>query len=261
MPAIPLPSFQEYLTHLSVHSVPSTLDYGLYLKEIRTMRSYAQMTSTAIFLLDYPTRSYPFIDPIAAQVMGHPAEAFDEGGLAFTWFHNQDFEILNQQIFEDRTLYMKAHLGEDLSFFRFSMGYRFRDCGGNIRNIRQQHVLTQINDQAMPLGILAFVSDLTDAIREPKIFHQIEQYDAENSCWRTAISREYFPDIDEDKLLSKKELEMVKWLAEGYSSKQIADRLFLSFHTVNTHRKNMLRKTNCQNVAELIQYALRNRLI
>ena len=45
-------------------------------------------------------------------------------------------------------------------------------------------------------------------------------------------------------MLSDRELEILKLVADGYSSKQVADKLFLSELTVNTHRCNMLKKTN-----------------
>lgn len=74
-------------------------------------------------------------------------------------------------------------------------------------------------------------------------------------------SKVYYPDVDPVKLLSKREVEILKWIVEGYSSKQIADKLFLSTSTVNTHRQNMLRKTNSQNSAELLRYAINQKLL
>jgi DNA-binding CsgD family transcriptional regulator len=62
-------------------------------------------------------------------------------------------------------------------------------------------------------------------------------------------------------ILSKRELEIVKLMAEGCSSKHIADKLFISFHTVNTHRQKMIEKTNTKNTGGLIQFASFNGLI
>lgn len=61
--------------------------------------------------------------------------------------------------------------------------------------------------------------------------------------------------------LSEREIEIIQSLADGHSSGQIADRLFLSEHTVKTHRKNILRKLDLHNTSELIQYALNNGII
>lgn len=55
----------------------------------------------------------------------------------------------------------------------------------------------------------------------------------------------------------KRELEILQLIASGKSSAEIADQLFLSVHTVNTHRKNLMNKYDAQSSAELIALALK----
>ena len=52
--------------------------------------------------------------------------------------------------------------------------------------------------------------------------------------------------------LSRAELKILKFLRNGNSAKEISEMLSLSEHTVNTHRRNMIQKTNVKNTAELI---------
>lgn len=61
--------------------------------------------------------------------------------------------------------------------------------------------------------------------------------------------------------LSERELNIIRLLAEGLTSIEIADKLFISEHTVRTHRKNILRKTEFSNTSQLIQFANDNQLI
>lgn len=61
--------------------------------------------------------------------------------------------------------------------------------------------------------------------------------------------------------ISERELEILQLIAEGLTTKQIADRLHLSFHTVMTHRKNMMGKLGLNNTAGLIVYAVKENLI
>jgi len=63
---------------------------------------------------------------------------------------------------------------------------------------------------------------------------------------------------EEAKVLSKRELEVLRLVAEGYTNAQIADRLFLSKRTIETHRQHMLEKTGARNTANLVKYALRH---
>jgi DNA-binding NarL/FixJ family response regulator len=60
--------------------------------------------------------------------------------------------------------------------------------------------------------------------------------------------------------LSGREREVLQMIAEGRSTKEIADSLFISVKTVETHRKNIMRKTGLFTVAELVKYAIRNGL-
>ncbi len=61
--------------------------------------------------------------------------------------------------------------------------------------------------------------------------------------------------------LSERERQVLTLVAEGRTSQQVADELFLSINTVQTHRAHIMEKLNLQNRAELIRYALRKGLI
>jgi DNA-binding CsgD family transcriptional regulator len=56
-------------------------------------------------------------------------------------------------------------------------------------------------------------------------------------------------------LLSSRELTIVQCVAAGLSSSEIAERLFISPHTVRQHRKNILQKAEAKNVAHLVKIA------
>lgn len=61
--------------------------------------------------------------------------------------------------------------------------------------------------------------------------------------------------------LSAREIEIIRLVAEGLSNKEIADRLFLSVHTVTTHRKNIMGKLGVNNTAGLVMFAIRQNLL
>jgi DNA-binding NarL/FixJ family response regulator len=61
--------------------------------------------------------------------------------------------------------------------------------------------------------------------------------------------------------LTEREIEVLTLIASEFSSQQIADKLFISLNTVESHRKNIFRKLNIKNVAGIIRYALQNKLI
>lgn len=59
-------------------------------------------------------------------------------------------------------------------------------------------------------------------------------------------------------VLTPREKEVLYLLAEGFNTKEISEKLFISINTIETHRKNMLFKTGLRNVAHLIKWAFEN---
>jgi DNA-binding NarL/FixJ family response regulator len=67
--------------------------------------------------------------------------------------------------------------------------------------------------------------------------------------------------VDDDIQLTPTETEILKDIALGMTTKEIAEKRISSFHTVNTHRKNIFRKLKVNNAHEATKYALRAGLI
>lgn len=62
-------------------------------------------------------------------------------------------------------------------------------------------------------------------------------------------------------VLSSRELEVLRWIVKGLTTTQIADQLNISTHTINSHRKNMLKKLQLTSPVELIVHAVKSGLI
>ncbi len=62
-------------------------------------------------------------------------------------------------------------------------------------------------------------------------------------------------------VLTPRERQVVQLVAEGCSSKEVAQRLEISVKTVDTHRSNLMRKLRLHSATQLVRYAIRNRLV
>lgn len=69
------------------------------------------------------------------------------------------------------------------------------------------------------------------------------------------------PDSNANPILSDREVEIVKMVAEGKITKEIADKLFISVRTVETHRSRIMKKLGASNASEMINYAYKRKLI
>lgn len=65
----------------------------------------------------------------------------------------------------------------------------------------------------------------------------------------------------ENQLLTSRELEIITLISLEYSGKEISEQLFISLSTVETHRKNIMKKLKTKNVIGIVKYALKNNLI
>ena len=111
-------------------------------------------------------------------------------------------------------------------------------------------------------GFLLKNSDIKD------VTEAIEQVAAGNNYFAPEVlynvikrfnpHREAEPDTT---TLSKREHQVLQGICKGLSNQEIADTLFISKRTVDKHRSNLLSKTNSKNTAELIMYAIKNKLI
>ncbi|MBJ2123983.1 response regulator transcription factor [Flavobacterium sp. IB48] len=78
---------------------------------------------------------------------------------------------------------------------------------------------------------------------------------------KTIISQPLSEDLERIPGLSRRERDIALLLSQGKSTQEIADDLFLSFLTVQTHRRNILQKYKMKNVAELIAFLLKNNML
>ena len=111
-------------------------------------------------------------------------------------------------------------------------------------------------------GFLLKNSDIND------VTTAIEQVMMGNSFFSQEVLynviRKFQPHKEEEleaALLSKRELQVLQGICRGLSNQEIADTLFLSKRTVDKHRSNLLSKTNSKNTANLIMYAIKNKII
>jgi len=61
--------------------------------------------------------------------------------------------------------------------------------------------------------------------------------------------------------ISEREIEIIKLIAEGCINKEIADKLFLSNHTINTHRKNIMQKLGINNTSGIVLFAVKEGIV
>jgi two-component system response regulator NreC len=107
-------------------------------------------------------------------------------------------------------------------------------------------------------------SELLEAIRAVA---KGEEYFAEsisNTILKSYIKKAKSGNLEQlrdESLLSKRELEVLKLFAQGLTNQEIADKLFISIRTVESHKNHIMQRLELKTTVDLIKFALRNNLV
>lgn len=117
----------------------------------------------------------------------------------------------------------------------------------------------------MDAGISGFIlktigrGELIEAINEISKGNIYFSREVSNEILRSLANRN---DLEEETYrLTDREIEILKLIAQEFSNADIAKQLYISERTVETHRKNIYRKTNTKTIVGLIKYAVERKLI
>ncbi len=117
--------------------------------------------------------------------------------------------------------------------------------------------------KVLNFGIYGF---LTKSCKEQEILDAINSIHSQKrffcqSVLDLIVEKQMSDDNTSIEKLTKRELDILGYIAKGFTTKEIAAHLFLSHHTVNTHRKNMMKKLNVNSATELLSLALREGIL
>ncbi|TRZ42160.1 LuxR C-terminal-related transcriptional regulator [Robertkochia solimangrovi] len=141
---------------------------------------------------------------------------------------------------------------ENITRYKFSYNFRFKVADGGYRLFNHQSLVLTVDDNnnfVKSLNIHTDISHLT-SVNNKKV--SLIGIGDSSSFLNIDLSRSYA----NAPLVSPSEMKVLRLIYKGMSSKEIADQLCISIHTVRTHRKNMLEKCNCNSSTALINKAV-----
>ena len=108
-------------------------------------------------------------------------------------------------------------------------------------------------------GYILKNSNINELILAIKTVYNSQKYYANEvsvSLINNMMNKEQLPNTE----LSTREIEVLSCIADGNTNKEAGEKLFISPRTVETHRRNLMDKLNLKNTAEIVRYALKNKL-
>ncbi len=192
-----------------------------------------------------------FISPEIKNVLGYEPDKID-AFFFLDQIHPDDKPyFLN---FENKlTEFLKILPLEKRGSYKFQHDYRIKTKNNDY--VRLLHQIVPIEfDESSYYRSLVLHTDITHIKKDGIPCFSIIGFDEEPSYYNIQVTENLSKSFD---LFTKREKEILKCIIEGKNSRTISEELFISLHTVNTHRKTILRKSECKTPIDLIKRSIK----
>lgn len=257
-----------YMGHLQNAWYDSELveqrEINTLLNQFRHFGNVIHHSLPLFYAIDYTARQYLVLTDAMQTLAGYHPRDFMENKLQklLEVYHKDDFKIYNKEVFARNVAFLKKTPQHLHSEHLFSYNFRFRRSDNQYAHVLQRNTYITSKQTGLPLYSLGVIIDINDVKTDTVIVHTIERTSAgAGFTTKNLVEKNYFYPNEDEATFTRRETDVLKYLAEGLNSKQIAGKLHLSTHTVIAHKQNMLHKANAKNTTELVVAAARNRVI
>ncbi|MGV7106028.1 LuxR C-terminal-related transcriptional regulator [Flavobacterium sp. U410] len=208
------------------------------------------------FIVTNTTRqNYPFVGKGFHANLGlDPEKMKTEGTKYWHQFIHPDDAIIWVNMMHEMMRYTLQKVSLDnRKNLTYGWNFRIRTIWGNYKTIYAHTLPVVLDEEGKPVvGVTQHTiigeGNTTPIIGTIKILNEKNQYE---TLLTRNFSNQYF-----NSLLTKKELEIFEHIKKGFTSKEIGELLFISRHTVDTHRRKILKKTKQNSFNELKAYTI-----
>ena len=222
-------------------------DYDLLHIKLQKLKDYARVEHRAIALYDIHRRRFLIKEDHHLEILGYGGMDLDEVGSYHTLIHPDDLPlVLDAEMQMHR--YLKGKPAAEKKEYKLAYDYRVKAASGEyMRFIHQLSIFE--TDRSGSAWILLVISDV------------LERFPLSTKPRRMLIhlpTRKNVLFLGEhewgEAIATKREKEILELIGQGMDSRQISEKLFISVHTVNNHRQNILRKSCTNNITQAIKY-------
>jgi len=198
-----------------------------------------QKKESYYFILNSETSEIDYVSNDIAEILGYSKEEFNIEKL-FSIIHPDDLSYCRDCEYDG------MQISNDLQYnehFRYSFHYSYRIKAKNDTyiTIKQQYRAIDVDEQGHLLQTIVIHERIEDYKTRP-----LDDFKIIDSLKGRPIN------LPSKFKLSKRELQILELVYKGYKSEQISEMLYLSKHTISTHRKNILQKTKASSWLDLV---------
>ena len=166
----------------------------------------------------------------------------------FDYLHPEDLPAV--AFVEREFIHCREVKGEDWKNSNLIANCRIKNSKGKYLPISRTSSILEVDDSGCPRIVLHLCNDLSNLIQENAVSYALNVPGKKKSRPNQKKGN-----------LTKREIQILRLIAQGKSSSEIGDQLYISRETVDKHRKNMIKKTGCLDTHKLAIKALNERWI
>ena len=216
-----------------------------------------------VVLCNFTKGQYEYVSENIKDNLGYDVSNISTEDLTYlmgTIIHERHVQIMVSSYLSEFCEYVKAHAtattGTD---FRTTCCCKLKDVYGNYEWYLLDTAVVQADETGFPLTTLITCTNINLIKKDDSFYYNIQR---KNSDGVYEIVSEGTGDNELNEYnLTPRELEIINLISLGHSNKAIADILSISIHTVQTHRKRIIKKIKCKGTAELTNFAFSRGLL
>ncbi|MCM1153332.1 MAG: helix-turn-helix transcriptional regulator [Muribaculum sp.] len=254
-------------TFLAVLNYLSGKKWKQYEIDLMTLIGYLRRSHTSFLDYALPGIKKSLIEGI------HDNDATEISLVILKFFDSYMNEVADHMNYEDSVIFsyvenlVKGNITNRFQISEFSSSHNH--MAGKLTDLTNLFIykFKQKNNEMINNALMQLLNCGKDLIQHCDIensmlFPQISKLERQvRMSNEIEESKEEENDTEDADALSNREKEVLRYIAMGLSTKEIADKMFLSHHTVNTHRKNIGTKLNIHSVTGMAVYAILHHII
>ncbi|NER16588.1 LuxR C-terminal-related transcriptional regulator [Spongiivirga citrea] len=224
-----------------------------YVDKLQYLDDHTPPLQSYILVTNTSTQTYEYVGSDFEKTIGLDREKMLSDGLGYyiSNYHPQELPVL-LKIFEELMVFTMTQLElEQRQRVVYTWNYRIKNGSGDYKSMHVQQTPIFFDTNGRP--IIGYSQNTIVGDGRPRPLVATCKYLNKNNEFETLFSKNYLLEALQQ-MLTKRELEIVKLLANSYTTKDIATELFISEQTVSVHRKNILNKLSFVSTAEIIEY-------
>ncbi|MGY5353830.1 response regulator transcription factor [Wenyingzhuangia sp. IMCC45467] len=230
-----------------------------HIQKLRELDEYLPPTQSFFIVTNTSKQTYEFVSKNFEVALGLDRNRMTTEGLPywFSHFHPEDIPIWLGAL-EDLMIFTMTQVAEeDRKKLCYTWNFRVRNSKNEYVNLFEHQTPTYFDEQGKPIIGISHQTIVGAGEKKP-IIGVIKKLNDQNE-YETIYYKNYSQKLLSASL-SNREQDVIRLLALNKTSREIGEKLFISQHTVDGHRRNILKKLNFSSTQDLVYYCLKNQL-